>query len=200
METRKSHLTKFSPLPADYMKMVNEVFTTNFDAGLKKLAELSEGKPYFETSGRIYADEIILCVSLMHKGQLAATSVYASADFDSKASSPTIQDLLAACVDAAGAIYGQLLSPDRPEVLEQMANQSLSALENIPFQWTAVQLDRYPIHVKIDKANPNLDQMADEWLSQHDPESKRQRGEEEKETEALFFTGPKKKPGSETTH
>ncbi len=205
METRKPHhlssgatAAKFSDLPHDYVKMVNEVFATNFDEGLKALAKLNPAEAYFTTTGRIYVDEIVVCVSLMHKEQMAATSVYASCDYDPKASSPTIQDLLAACVDATGAVYSQLLSPETPEVLEQLANESLSALENIPFEWTEFKVERHKVYLKVDKANPEIDKMADDWLEKHDPEFRAEAEEEQKETEKLFVTGPKTR-GS-TTH
>jgi hypothetical protein len=171
--------------------MVNEVFETNFDEGLKALAKIVREKSYFSTSGRIYADEVILCVSLMHEDRMAATSIYASVDYDAAASAPTMQDLLAACVDAVGAIFGQILDPAQPETLEAVAHESLSALENIPFEWTEIPIERYKVFVKIDKANPMLEQMADDWLAKNDPDQVSSQAEEEKATESLFVTGPK---------
>jgi hypothetical protein len=204
MESRKPHdpasgtsASKFSELPVDYIKMVNEVFATNFDEGLKALVKINPAPAHFTTTGRIYIDELIVCVSLLHEGQMAATSVYASCDYDPKASSPTIQDLLSACVDGIGAVYSQLLSPETPEILEQLANESLSALENIPFEWAEFKVERYKVYLKVDKANPMLDQMADDWLEKNDPEIRAEHEEEEKETENLFVTGPKRKS---TTH
>ncbi|MFL5812398.1 MAG: hypothetical protein ACJ763_02375 [Bdellovibrionia bacterium] len=204
MESRKPHdpaggtsASKFSELPVDYVKMVNEVFATNFDEGLKALAKINPAPAHFTTTGRIYIDELIVCVSLLHEGQMAATSVYASCDYDPKASAPTIQDLLAACVDAIGAVYSQLLSPENPEIIEQLANESLSAMENIPFEWAELKVERYKVYLKVDKANPMLDQMADAWLEKNDPEIRAEHEEEEKETENLFVTGPKRKS---TTH
>jgi hypothetical protein len=204
METRKPHdpssgtsASKFSELPLDYIKMVNEVFATNFDEGLQSLAKINPTPSHFTTTGRIYIDELVVCVSLLHEGQMAATSVYASCDYDPKASSPTIQDLLAASVDAIGAVYSQLLSPENPEVLEQLANESLSALDNIPFEWTEFKVERHKVYLKVDKANPMLDKMADDWLEKNDPEIRADHDEEEQETEKLFVTGPKRKS---TTH
>ena len=193
-------LARSSPLPVDYFKMITEVFASNFDAGLQALAKLSEGSLSFVPSGAIFADEIVLCVSIVEKDQLAATSVYASADFDPKASSPTVQDLLASCVDAIGAIYAQLLSADTPEVLEQVASHTLAALEGIPYYWTEVKIENRRIHMKVDKSNPTLDSAADEWLRKNDPSLKEHIDEEEQETKKLFVTGPQsRKPGG-TVH
>lgn len=191
-ESRKHNPLKSTALPSDYLKIVSGIFDTNFDAGLKALDQLKKAKSHFFAHGRVYVDEVVLSISLMHKDHLAATTVHASSDFDPKASAPTIEDLLAACVDAVGAIYGQLLDPAKPERLEQIADESLSALEDVPFQWTPVKVEKHTIHLKVDKSNPMLDEMADDWLAKHDPEFKKRSHEEHAETEKLFVTGPKK--------
>ena len=133
MERRKGANTRSSPLPVDYIKMITEVFSSNFDAGIQALQKLTPGKLGFSATGAVYLDEVVLCISLLEEDQLAATSVYASTDFDPKASAPTVQDLLAACVDAIGAVFGELLDSEKPEVLEQVAAHTLAALENIPY-------------------------------------------------------------------
>jgi hypothetical protein len=198
MERRKKSPGKSSAVPADYAKMVCEVFTSNFDSGLKKLTKLKGGKARFEVNGQIYLDEVVLAVSLLIGKELAATTVYASMDYDPRASVPTIQDLLSACVDAIGTVFAPLLSGEKKGQLEKVAEQSLGALDGVPFDWTAVAVERHKVFVKIDKSNPNLDRMADDWLSQNDPDQKLAADEEHAETEKLFVTGPSakaKKPG-----
>ena len=190
-DTLASEAAKSSELPADYTRMVNEVFATNFDAGLKALSKLKPGAR-FESHGRIFPNEALVCVSLIHDSHLSATSVYASADYDPRASAPTIQDVLASCVDAIGTLFGQLLDAENPDKLEALADESLSALADIPFIWTGMDVDRRKVFIKVDKANPVLDQMADDWLAKHDPELKESEVEEQKETEKLFVTGPTK--------
>jgi hypothetical protein len=199
METRKNETGKFSELPVDFLNMVNEIFTSNFDPGLQALEKLTEARPYFQSIGRIYANEIVLCVSLMQEGVLAATSVYASCDFDPKASSPTAEDLLNACVDATGAIFGNLLNPENPDGIEQIADESLGAMKNIPFEWTQVEIERHRIYLKVDKANPELDQLTDDWLAKNDPHHKEAAKDEEEEVKKLFVTGEeaKKKIGGQ---
>jgi hypothetical protein len=198
MESRRHHKTKPGDLPVDFLKLVKEVFSTNFESGLKALAKI-KADPSFEAQGRVFVDEIVLAVSLIHEGQLAATTVYASCDFDPKASSPTIQDLLNICVDAIGSFYGAYLNPKNRERLEQLADESLSALEAAPFQWTPLEVEKRQVFLKVDKANPKLDQMADEWLAKNDPRLEEREAEEQREMEKLFITGPKSKP-SGTTH
>jgi hypothetical protein len=188
MEKRKKNAGKSSPIPADYAEMVTEVFTATFDEGLKGLKKLKVTPAHFEVHGAVYPDEVVLAVSL-HVGEgLAATTVYGSSDFDPRASSPQIQDLLGAAVDAIGGVFTPLLSGGK-ESLEAVASESLSALEKVPFEWTPVVVEKVKIHVKIDKANPKLDQMADDWLSRNDPDFKERQARERAETEKLFVTG-----------
>lgn len=193
MESRKGSSSRSSALPIDYLRLVGEVFNTNFDENLRAFIEKTGAKAWFEANGQVFPDEVVLCISLFQKDKLSATSVYASCDFDPKASSPTLEDILKSCVDAIGGLYEQLLDPKQPERLERMAEDSLSALEDIPFHWTSVQVERRNVFLKIDKANPALDQMADQWLAQHDPQHREQQEKEEQETEDLFFTAEKTK-------
>jgi hypothetical protein len=174
--------------------MVQEVFSANFSDGLKLLAKLRPN-PSFVIRGEIFPTEIVLSASLVHKDELAATTLFASVEFDPKASSPSIQDLLSACEDALAGIFSDLLNPEKPERIECVATESLASLEGVPFHWTEVKVDKYRIHVKIDKSNPTLDEMADQFLDENDPEFKARAEAEEKATEDLFVTGPKQ-PGS----
>ena len=190
MERRLTSESKFSSLPVDYLRMVNDVFSNHFDEGLK-LYQKHLPESYFEAHGQVYADEVVLTVSLLTKNQLAGNTVYASADFDPKASSPTVQDLLDACVDAIALIYSSLLNAEQPETIEKLADESLSALEHAPFEWSAIDSNKRKIFVKLDKSNPEMDEMTENWLKDHDPEYKNREDHEHKETENLFITGPK---------
>lgn len=206
MEKRKPTNTRPSPLPADYLRMVTEVFSANFDEGLKKIAKLTGNDAHFEASGSVFPSEVVVCVTLIHGDSLSATTIYASSDFDPKASSPTIQDLLALCIDAVGSVFHPLLNPKKSEALEDLVAATLSTLEDVPFDWTPVDVDKRRIFVKIDKANPKLERMADEWLAKNDPEHQAREELERGETEKLFVTGPtggksaSKKPGSGSVH
>jgi hypothetical protein len=193
MERRKRSPGKSSPVPADYAKMVAEVFVSNFDQGLKKLAKLKGAKTRLEVNGAIYPDEIVLSVTVLIGKELAATTVYASVDYDPRASVPQLQDLFSACVDAIGGVFSPLLSVEKDGQLENLAEESLSALQGVPFEWTQVGVERFKVYVKIDKSNPALDRMADDWLSQNDPDRRRAAEEEHRETEKLFITGPEQK-------
>jgi hypothetical protein len=193
MEHRKPTATKYSLLPHDYLKMVTDTFSTHFHSGMDAYRHFTH-LPFFAAFGEVGTQEIILAVSLMSKEQIAATTVYASVDYDPKASSPTIQDLLPACVDAVANVFEALLIAEQPKLLAQLADESLSALEGVAFEWTEVDSNRHRVYVKIDKTNLALEGLADEWLGQHDEALKQMKQDEENETKKLFVTGPKRNP------
>ena len=188
MERRKQTLSKSGPLPLDYIKMVDEVFNAHFEESLKIFNTLKPNSK-FEATGEVLADELIVAISLVTKNVLAATTVYASADFDPKASSPSIQDILSACIDAIATIFDTLLSPDHPEKIDQVAGESLSNLEDVPFEWTETESNQRKVYIRVDKANPKLEALANEWLMKNDPEVKTKLTEEQDETADLFVTG-----------
>jgi len=189
-ERRKTTSSSHSALPSDYIGMLCGVFAANFSDRLKQLPEAQ--KLQFLSSGEIYSDEVVIHVSLVEEGKLAATTVHASCDFDPKASSPTVEDLLAICVDGVGDAFSALFEakPDaegNPAIL----SPALTALGSAPLLWTESEVNKRRIWLKIDKSNPVLDQAADDWLAKHDPEFEKRQQEEEKEAESMFVLPPK---------
>ena len=66
----------------------------------------------------------------------------------------------------------------------------------MPFDWTAMNVERIQVYLKVDKANPGLESMADDFLAKNDPDFLKRQAEEQKQVEDLFVTGDKaKKPG-----
>ncbi len=179
MERRKpKSQTQSTSLPLDYLKMVTDVFNQNFKKELKSNSK-------FEAHGQIFLDEVVLAISLLAKGSISATTVYASTDFDPKTKGiESIQELLGTSVDAIASVFGQLQ-------LDTLVEAPLVELENVPFEWTLVTLDQKKIYLKLDKANPNLDQITDAWLEKNDPDYAERVEKERKATEDLFMTGPK---------
>jgi hypothetical protein len=206
MESRKhavkssSRLSQSAELPKDYTKVVREVYAANFAEGLKSLAKKQGAKNSFEVRGAIFTDEIVMAVSLVSEGQLPATTIHCSVDFDPKASTPTAQDLLNVCVDAIGSLFATLLDPAKPERIDQLAAGTVSSLEDIPFEWTKVEFDNRRVWLFVDKSNPNLDEMADRWLAENDPEMADEEEEYEEETKDLFVTGKNRGGGSGSIH
>ena len=196
MEFRKNHASKGSPLPLDYLKMIADVFAANFEAGLKAVKKLEpKSKPKFKAFGMIYSNEIVLAISLgVGDEQLANTTVYASSDFDPKASAPTAEELLGASVDAIGSVFSYIFDDSKTDRIKQLLAESLASLDDIPFHWTKMEVGKLEVHLKVDKSNPELDEMADEWLKKNDPDLKDLDQQNERDAEKLFVTGKPKKP------
>ncbi len=151
--------------------MVAEVFAQNFQEGLDAFEQLKR-KSHFEVAGRIYNDEIILSATLTDAKSITATTCFASSDFDPKASAPRAEEILACCVDALAGFFGQYLDPENPELIEQLASESLSALEDAPFEWSSHTVNKRAIWLKVDRSNPKLEQMADEFIKKAERERK----------------------------
>lgn len=204
MESRKHDLSgarrkiASSELPADFTNMISEVFRTNFEPGLKLLQAESGREPSFQAAGVILPDEIVVSIALLQEGQISATTVHCSVDFDPKASTPKAQDLLNICVDAIGAFFGQFLDPEAPERISALASESLSSLEDIPFEWTKIDFEKRAIWLRVDKANPALEAMTEKWLAENDPDIAEEDEELEEKSKDLFVTGEKAKRSGRT--
>ena len=161
-------------LPIDYLRLVESTLTTALEKGLiemRKIHPISE----FQANGTIYGDEVMLTITLFHgENNLSATTVYISADFNPLFEKPTLEEILAACLDAAGSTYEYYLDHTNPEMIEQLSYHSLSALEEAPFDWSPLtqvaEMKKIPVWVKMDKSNPRLECLADQWLKENDPE------------------------------
>ncbi len=185
MERRKVSKNEGKPsaLPHDYTQMVIETFTQHFEPHIQGSR--------FEIRGAIYTDEIVVSASVVRPGQLTATTVYASSDFDPKASAPGIQELLAASIDAIATVFEQYFaSLAAPKSKSTAADNEEGSFI---FDWAETEANRIKLFVRLDHANPVMDELTDQWLAQNDPEFEAKQKELEAETESLFITGPKNK-------
>lgn len=192
-------------LPVDFLRLVEETLTSALQEGLTSIRGIHP-ESSFQASGAIYGDEVLLAITLSHgPSQIAATTVFGSADYDPLAETPALMDVLGACLDAAGSIFHFYLDPAFPERMIQIADASLSALEEAPFEWSPVKSEPHPkitVHVKIDKSNPALDAMTEEWLRNHDPEypAKQQEAEALLEERLDALQGKKRGSGTPPLH
>jgi len=167
-EHRKTGLKPVS-LPKDFLKLVNELFTGHYDTALKDLSKELKN-PRFSSFGQIYHEEIVLGVSILSEKSLTATTVYGSIDFDPSATQPTAQDLLNICVDAIGSVFAVLLDPKAKNPYSSILADSLTTVDNAPFDWNPIEIEKRTVFVKMDKANPEIDRATDEWLKKNDPD------------------------------
>lgn len=193
-------------LPVDFLKLVNETLAQTFQASLSILKnEFPETK--FESGGYLLSDEIVLTATLNFGAEnLAATTVYASTDFDPQ-NTTALEKALPICLDAVGSVFDFYMDPTFPERLKQLTESTLSALDEAPFEWTALEGLTPAVWVKMDKSNPRLDQLTQEWLKKNDPEYDKHHGSENEEEAESFLEerlealkGSKKGPTSGSLH
>lgn len=158
-----------TPLPKDYLAIVEEALHSTFEAGLKRvIAKTNEA--HFHASGAVFGDEIRLTGTLLYgKDSLNATSIHASIDFDPITGAETVDARLASCIDAIGDWLEHYLQNEDEEVFESFINVSLGGITDGPFDWTEAKDNTTPkAWIKIDKVNPVLETLADEWLNKHE--------------------------------
>ncbi len=172
---------KPADLPKDYLKIVEETLLETLKKGiveLKKIHPICDLK----ACGAIYSDEVILAITISHGEQsLIATTVYASANFEPSAEEPGIESVLSHCLDSLGAVLMHYLDPAYPDRIAQIADAPISALEEAPFEWTEMEEAKVATWVKIDKSNPALEALADDWLLKNDPSYSKEAALEEAE-------------------
>jgi len=185
IESRHHFGTHVKPvdLPSDYLNELVDVFSIHYGDALSKLESMKSG-PYFSANGGIYLDEVVVSLSIQFDKSNSAITVFASSDFDPNASSPSAEQVLAACVDAIGFLFSKLLNADE-ENLNAIASGRLTELNDIPLIWTEVEMEKFKIFLKVDRSNPNLDDQATQWLEENDPEET-SRIEHEQEDQESF--------------
>lgn len=194
---RKGSSVKKSELPHDYLRMVEGVLTTHFTAALERLCKASPDTR-FHAWGAVFPDELLLSISLVTPGKLPATTVSASCDYDPKASSPTAEDLLAICLDATGAVWDLLMNAEALQEGSTLLDATLGTfaeeIKDLPLDWSPTTVEKRKVWLLVDKTNPLMESMTEDWLAKNDPNYAEPEQEEQKETEKLFVTGkdPKK--------
>lgn len=189
---RKGTSVKSSELPHDYLRMVEGVITQHFTDALARIAQ-DTPNTRFHAWGAVFADEVLLSVSLLTPGKLPATTVNASCDYDPKASSPTAEDLLAIGLDATGAVWDLLMNAEGLQGGSRLLDATLATLgeeiKDLPLDWAPTTLEKRKVWLLVDKTNPLMESMTEDWLAKNDPNYIAPELEEEKETEKLFVTG-----------
>jgi hypothetical protein len=156
-------------LPLDYLKMVEESIQHLLAPGL---LEMKKSLPVcnIKASGALYSNEVLLAITLSHgEKNLIATTVYASSDFNPMNQEPGLEAILDECLDSAGSIFSHYLDPKHPERITQLASASIGSLEEAPFEWTPMEDTKINVWVKIDKSNPALESLTEDWLKKNDP-------------------------------
>lgn len=160
---------KATSLPKDYLKLVGEIFAENFKPNLEALGKIVS-PPRVRVHGNLYPDEIVLSVSIIFEKQMAGLTLHASTDFDPKATSPKAEDLLAVCMDTLGDAFATLFDAGDVTALKALVLEKSDENHPLPIQWSEVENGKRRLYIKFDRSNPELEQMAEDWLNANDPE------------------------------
>lgn len=127
-QEHKDH--KFAALPIDLLKMVNSVLDETFAGDLEKIRSTYPGefsKIQFESRGYIFPDEILLAVTLVQPGKIAANTILASADYNPNAdlSLARSQEIVHFLLDQIGAFLDDQLRSNESQDGKTNANTDL---------------------------------------------------------------------------
>lgn len=158
-------------LPSDFLKLVNETLLQSFQESLLHFKK-TYPDVHFESGGQLFSDEVILQVTLnFGLKNLAATTFYASADFDPQHETLTLDKVLPLCLDAIGTLLEFYLNPKEVELMNKLAEPNISVLDEAPFVWTKLHDNHsHSLWLRMDKANPKLEQATQDWLKANDPQ------------------------------
>jgi hypothetical protein len=183
-----ARLQRSSALPAEYCKLAEEVFSATFQEVLKELSTDLKRAPRFSVTGGVFHDEILLQVSLLRSGEMAAMTFAVSQDYDPAASQPKAEDLLADAVDLAGSFFESLFLDPISKQREALFDLALDEFDAVaPLVWSEVQSPQgRKVFLKFDRSNPELDAAADHWLEKNDPALQAEVEETEVKSKDLF--------------
>lgn len=130
---------KSTSLPTEYIKNIKDAF--------KKAFKKQLGKRDIFVEGRLFPEELILCVGyLPESGGLRQMNFEASADHKGK----DVFEKLGICVDAISSIMDQYL--ESKETLE------------LPLEWTAYDFEKNKVFLRTSSRNTNLENEANKIL------------------------------------
>ncbi len=152
LPTRKRHNKNPTSLPKDFLSTVAGLFQKQFTKSLNGST--------FLVYGNLFADEVVVCVSLSHPKSLPAASLHISADLPEKMGEnpEKVTERLKSMVDVAASWFSQCFDAGKglEAVLEEMKETPLAWQE---FEWEGTKL-----FIKLNRDNYTLEGAADELL------------------------------------
>jgi hypothetical protein len=156
MEPRKKHSQKATDLPKDFIKAVANLFNKQF------LKERDDAE--FWVYGKLYMNEVLVCVSLSHQKSLRACSFYLSMDLDPAVSAQPEQvtDKIKSMVDVAASWFSQSFSEAKGK--QKGLDVILDAMAEMEAEWQATKWDNQDLFVKLNRDNHGLEGAANKFL------------------------------------
>ena len=160
--TRSSNLTpraatskQWSDLPAELIRDLMKIFTSQFKA------EAARGE--FMIEGRIYPEELVMRAGFLEKGRLAQINFEASMDLPKNSTGPlSEEDLdnedsktmssLYTCIDALGSLMEEYFELSEDEEID------------VPKRWQAFDFEGETVYLQHSTFNSKLEEEADRIL------------------------------------
>jgi hypothetical protein len=141
MQPRLKTSTKWTSLPKELCQQVRDVFTESFAEAIKS-GEI-------QVLGRIYPQELLLCVGYLEKGRLRPANFEISIDFD--ANKQNALELIHCAVDCAASMMGEYFAVD-------------GDLTDFPREWQPFKVEGKSVFAQVTTTNTDLEREANRLL------------------------------------
>lgn len=144
MEPRLSSSQKWTSVPSEYLKQIQEVFAESFG---KKA-----GKAEFLAEGRIYPKELLLRVGLSQPDQLKQANFEVSLEYERN--KDNMVKMIHLAIDVAASMVDEYFNQGGDD-------------EDFPRIWTPFEAQGRTVHIQYSVANSELEAEADRLLGIH---------------------------------
>lgn len=145
MNPRLKNSKRWTSLPKELLKQIEELFDQNYGNRLK-------GKTKFIVEGRIYTSELILRTGFVAEGELRQRNFEVSIEFDPNKENAIKQIHLA--VDCAASMLEDYLSEDGTE------------WDDFPKTWQSFKVEGKTAYLQVSAINSALESEADRLLKE----------------------------------
>lgn len=144
MQARRSDSKRWTSLPKEYLKQMQEVSAQNFK---EKMAPKSQ----LILEGRIYKSELLLRLGYLEDQRLKQINFEVSLDYDKN--KENMIEIIYRALDAAGSMLSEYFSDNNME---------------FPLDWKSFKIEKKEVFLKHSTLNSKLEENADKLLGNHE--------------------------------
>ncbi len=143
MNPRLKTSKKWTNFPKEYQTQIESVFSDNFKSELKNSS--------LTIDGRIYPNEVLLCVAFGEKKGLSRNNFIVSQNYDLK--SPDVVEKIHTAIDAIASLMTDFFSNEQDS-------------SDLPRSWQEFDFNKKPLFFMYTTENPDLEREADALLGE----------------------------------
>jgi len=144
MEPRLKKSNKWTAIPKDYLKQVQNALKQNFPIQTKAGEWIAEG--------RIYPSELLIRLGYLEKGRLHQANFEVSIEYDAKKDNVT--DLLGLAIDVGASLLEEYFGAD--------------SSDDFPRLWQAFDVEKRQVFIQFSGTNTKLENEANRILGLKD--------------------------------